>query len=351
MDINHRHFDTARLNAVPVSEIARWLGMTLHRKGSLYFTCCPFHEDKTPSMALYERNDENRFHCFVCSEGWSVIDFVMKHQEVDFKEACRMIGTQFGIDANDNVSVIHKPLKILKREHKSPSISYVPEGYMHSTVTCKDSMCQCLSALYDRQEVVSVAKEYMLGTYDNGNIRHGTIFWSIDIEGRVRNGKVQCYCSDVLSNDFAHFDKSPGKVLWIGKQLSANGVLPAEATLDNNCLYGEHLLAKYPDCALVLVESPKNAIVGALEMPQFVWLATGNKGMLKEEVLKVLKGRDVIVIPDRDAIGEWAEKIGRMKHIANFTVSDFCEKNAPEGHEKYDIADWIIAKRLQNMAL
>ena len=72
-----------------------------------------------------------------------------------------------------------------------------------------------------------------------------------------------------------------------------------------------------------------------------IWLATGNKGMLKREVLKPLQGRDVIVIPDRDAIADWQNTIVGMKDLANFSVSDFCQRAAPEGEEKFDIADYI----------
>ena len=56
---------------------------------------------------------------------------------------------------------------------------------------------------------------------------------------------------------------------------------------------------------------------------------------------KPLQGRDVIVIPDRDAIAEWSTVIGKMTDLANFTIFDICLKHAPEGNLKFDIADYI----------
>ena len=56
---------------------------------------------------------------------------------------------------------------------------------------------------------------------------------------------------------------------------------------------------------MALVESPKNALIGAAVQPKYVWVATGNKAMLKRSVMEVLRGRQVMVFPDRDAISGW----------------------------------------------
>jgi hypothetical protein len=63
--------------------------------------------------------------------------------------------------------------------------------------------------------------------------------------------------------------------------------------------------------------------------------------MLRREVLQPLRGRSVMVIPDRDAISEWGAIIGGMADLANFTVLDICQHKAPEGDLKYDIADYL----------
>lgn len=50
--------------------------------------CC-FHEDKSPSLKIYEK--DNRFICFGCGARGSPIDFVMKYKSYDFKEAVEFI--------------------------------------------------------------------------------------------------------------------------------------------------------------------------------------------------------------------------------------------------------------------
>ena len=101
---------------------------------------------------------------------------------------------------------------------------------------------------------------------------------------------------------------------------------------------------------MALVESPKNALFGALAFPHLVWVAAGNKGMLKRGVLQPLQGRDVMVIPDCDAVGEWTVAISKMADLANFIVSDFCQRHAPEGQPKFDIADYLCQQLFQPLA-
>ncbi len=47
------------------------------------YRCCPFHEDRNPSMALYE----NHVHCFVCNRSWDSISATMALDGVTFREA------------------------------------------------------------------------------------------------------------------------------------------------------------------------------------------------------------------------------------------------------------------------
>jgi DNA primase catalytic core len=46
---------------------------------------CPFHEDKKPSFVVSP--DKNVFHCMGCDAGGSVVDFVMKADNLPFKDA------------------------------------------------------------------------------------------------------------------------------------------------------------------------------------------------------------------------------------------------------------------------
>ena len=61
----------------------------IKKTGNTILVCCPFHQEKHPSCALYEKT--NSFYCFSCSASGSYIDFVMKIKNVDFKGALEII--------------------------------------------------------------------------------------------------------------------------------------------------------------------------------------------------------------------------------------------------------------------
>lgn len=58
-----------------VSVIRQYLpGLELKRKGNKFWINCPFHNEKTPSCAIYP--SENRFHCYGCGADGDTLDFI-----------------------------------------------------------------------------------------------------------------------------------------------------------------------------------------------------------------------------------------------------------------------------------
>lgn len=50
---------------------------------------CPFHTEKTASFTVFLK--DNTFHCFGCQAHGSLIDFVMRTEQLDFFKACQHI--------------------------------------------------------------------------------------------------------------------------------------------------------------------------------------------------------------------------------------------------------------------
>lgn len=63
--------------------------VTLKRQGTTYFGPCPFHREKTPSFAVTP--DKQIYHCFGCGEGGNVVRFVMRAENIGFKEAIEFL--------------------------------------------------------------------------------------------------------------------------------------------------------------------------------------------------------------------------------------------------------------------
>ena len=73
-------------------DVCRIYGFDIQRGN---FICCPFHNEKTPSLKLYDGN--RGFYCFGCGEHGSVIDFIIKYYGLSFKEAITKLNNDFNL--------------------------------------------------------------------------------------------------------------------------------------------------------------------------------------------------------------------------------------------------------------
>jgi hypothetical protein len=78
--------------AVDARTVAEHYGFRPNRAG---FICCPFHDERTPSLKLFDGN--RGFYCFGCGENGSVIDFVEKLFDLSFIAACLKIDLDFNL--------------------------------------------------------------------------------------------------------------------------------------------------------------------------------------------------------------------------------------------------------------
>lgn len=60
-----------------------------------YWACCPFHGERTASFHV--REDRGYFHCFGCGEKGSALDFVMKLDNLSFREAVEELASIAGM--------------------------------------------------------------------------------------------------------------------------------------------------------------------------------------------------------------------------------------------------------------
>lgn len=68
----------------------------LKRSGNRYMGLCPFHSEKTPSFHVSA--DKQLYHCFGCGEGGSVVQFIMKMENLDFVEAIKHLAARANIN-------------------------------------------------------------------------------------------------------------------------------------------------------------------------------------------------------------------------------------------------------------
>ena len=75
--------------SVSTRDAAAFYGIEVKRNG---MACCPFHDDKNPSMKV-----DQRFHCFGCGADGDVIDFTARLFDLSPKEAAEKLAQDFGL--------------------------------------------------------------------------------------------------------------------------------------------------------------------------------------------------------------------------------------------------------------
>ena len=217
------------------------------------------------------------------------------------------------------------------------AIDTIPDDIVLRTVRTdiQSDFVKFLCTLFPTSTVERLVKDYQIGVTKARDV----LFYEIDIDGRVRTGKVMKY--DPNTGHRVKDADGNGRFDWVHSMMKRNGQLPTAWTL-TQCLFGEHLLKRVPSKDVRIVESEKTAIICAGFMPEFVWIATGGKSQLNGR-MDVLRGRKVTLFPDVDGYPLWKEKAAERRDLC-LTVSDYLERRATDEdrRNKIDIADLLI---------
>ena len=230
------------------------------------------------------------------------------------------------------------------QEPRKPPVIIHKEYVTQSLVKeAKRGLCTFIDILLQMFTPSDVKR--VIDTYYLGRTRQGAvIFWQIDEKGLTREGKAMRYNQYTGGREKSSW--STGESYWIFSTLQARGVLPPNTT-SQKVMFGQHLLKDAgSDTKVMICESEKNAIFGALAMPEYTWLAVGSS----QDIAKVWKVRStlakchsVVFVPDADAISDWREKVEKT-NLPNATISNLCAGHAGG----WDLADMMRDLYLQH---
>lgn len=249
---------------------------------------------------------------------------------------------QFFAD-NKDFLVVNKPqfLKISKPE--KPMFT-IPIEQLDATLTQYDNnnFALILLKLFCYTEAVKLLTLYEIGTSKKWN--GANIFWQIDSNGIVRTGKIMLY--DIETNKRV---KQPyDHISWVHK-----GIIKTETHELKQCFFGEHLISKFKDKPIAIVESEKSAVICSHFLPEYVWLSAGNINGLSIEKFKVLNGRKVVLFPDLGKANDiWQQRANEFKSLAEVSISDYLQRIATKEQQVngLDLADYLIETIAENVA-
>ena len=254
--------------------------------------------------------------------------------------------------------------KFKRKQNIKPKPVFIPLEVLKQTLSGYEknifiqNLLSQVAFPFEVQDIEKVISLYNLGTVQNGYRKNANTFPFIDIENNIRAIQVKQFdkTNHTTGTDFLHS--------IIEKHYTKNNkALPEwlEAYQNNeikvSCLFGEHLLNKYPFNPIALVEAPKTAIYGTLyfgtpDQPKnLLWLAVYNLSSLNLNKCKALKGRNVFLFPDLSKDGKafklWSSKAKEIQNQLQdtcFTVSNLLERLAPKQDKEQgnDLADYLI---------
>jgi hypothetical protein len=222
------------------------------------------------------------------------------------------------------------------KNHNPPSL--IPESIFHNSLSKykHNHFITFLKSIFDPSTVTQLINTYFIGT--SKNWPGSTVFWQIDFQGNIRDGKIMLYDPTTgrrVKQPYNH-------ITW------AHSALKLKDYNLQQCFFGEHLLKLCPSLPISIVESEKTAIIASVYFPQFIWLATGGKHGCKwtsDNVSTVLTGRHITLWPDIKAYNDWKLKADELsKSGLQVTISNLLEQVATEIEREagLDIADYLV---------
>lgn len=269
------------------------------------------------------------------------------------KGYCHSCGETFLPELPDTVKPNNKPFKRLTRIERP--IDVIPIEIINNALERGKNLYSSNNFIrglrnkfrFTDRQIESIISEYKIGNSKQWN---GAVsFPYIDIEGNVRQLKVM----DYSPTDCKRIKEPTNRIMYLGKKILDN----ENANL-SLCFFGEHLLKKYPNKKVAIVESEKTAMIASVYFPEFVWIARGGKNgckWLNKPIAAPLKDRGTMVylFPDLTKESEtvnaydlWKSEVLALQMIIGSTtieVSDLLENKATETERSQgmDLADYL----------
>ena len=106
--------------AVTARQVAERYGLKVNRAG---MACCPFHDDRNPSMKL-----DDRFYCFGCGTTGDAVDLTARLLDLTSKEAALQLASDFGIvplEDGRKSKVVEDKMPTTKKKKTDPIVNWV----------------------------------------------------------------------------------------------------------------------------------------------------------------------------------------------------------------------------------
>ncbi len=121
--------------------------VSLQRSGRAFKACCPFHQERTPSF--YVNPERQSWHCFgACATGGDIFGFIMKAENLEFKEALQRLAQQAGVtlptrerqSEQDDLYRLNEAAREFFQQYLSSSIGVGARTYLEGRGISRESV-------------------------------------------------------------------------------------------------------------------------------------------------------------------------------------------------------------------
>ncbi len=131
----------------------------LTKKGSNFWACCPFHGEKTPSFSV--KQDQQFFYCFGCHVGGNVIQFIQKHERMEFVDAVTLLAERVRLPMPENKN--DKDYSLLRVKKESMYNAMRDAARFYNSYLYTNNGLKGLKYLTSRGLASSIIKRFGLG--------------------------------------------------------------------------------------------------------------------------------------------------------------------------------------------
>ena len=359
------HVIKAVEDAAQIKEVVEDFVNDLRPQGTGFTCLCPFHDDhRAGNFRVYPKG--NCYRCFACDAKGGPVDFLVKGQGMTFPDAIRYLGKKYGIPVDD-VPIGWTPPPPREMPPPLPTLT-LPASLMEARMdNSRDTFCQWVRTGIkwnpeQRGRIEQVLRDYHVGHVNVRGVHPFTAFWQVDADGNIRTAHLMKYKStgkrmheedDAYNTDWLHallsrhIDPETHKAVY-----AAPWPFPQLYNPDTHqarqCIFGEHLMKRYPDAPVLLVESEKTAVLMAIAYGNGragIWMAScGSSNITAERLWNIIRAkRRIILYPDRDGIKAWQKRADDLDYrLITLDTRAVTQWWRPDDGEKADIADVVV---------
>lgn len=134
--------------------------VSLRRRGSEYWACCPFHNEKTPSFHIVP--SKGIYYCFGCHKGGSAVGFVMDYEHMSYVEALRYLAKKYNIEIHEKEETAEDIANRQRRESMLLVTEYASK-FFHEQLRTEEGRNVGLAYFHSRGLEDETIEKYGLG--------------------------------------------------------------------------------------------------------------------------------------------------------------------------------------------